>query len=70
MSEVVRPVGWHNWDQPERERTARYAEYASRGPGANSRARVRWARQLTKAAAKAITVEKVLGGADGWQPKS
>ena len=27
MSEVVRPVGWHNWNFPEREKTARYAEF-------------------------------------------
>ena len=70
MSEVVRPVGWHNWDQPERERSARYAEYNSTGPGANPTARVKWSRQLTKAEARAITVEKVLGGADGWDPKT
>src|SRR5947209_7752184 len=69
MSEVVRPAGWHNWDQPERERSARYAEYGSTGAGANARGRVTWARQLSKAEAKAITVEKVLGGADNWQPK-
>lgn len=65
MSDVVRPQGWHNWDQPARELTARYAEYNSRGPGARPRARVRWARQLTRAEAQAITVAKVLGG---WQP--
>jgi pectinesterase len=65
MSDVVRPAGWHNWDQPERERTARYAEYNSRGPGANPRARVKWARQLTRAEAQAITIEKVLGD---WRP--
>ena len=69
MSEVVRPAGWHNWDQPERERSARYAEYGSAGPGANPRARAPWSRQLTKAEAEAITVERVLGGADGWNPK-
>jgi pectinesterase len=69
MSDVVRPAGWHNWDQPERERSARYAEYGSTGAGANARGRVAWARQLTKAEAKAITVEKVLGGADGWRPR-
>jgi pectinesterase len=69
MSDVVRPAGWHNWDQPERERSARYAEYGSTGAGANARGRVAWVRQLTKAEAKAITVEKVLGGADGWRPR-
>ena len=70
MSEVVRPEGWHNWNFPEREKTARYAEFASTGPGAPTRARVKWARQLKRSEAKAVTVEKVLGGADGWNPKT
>lgn len=70
MSEVVRPEGWHNWNFPEREKTARYAEFGSSGPGADAAARVPWARKLTKAEAKAITAEKVLGGADGWNPKT
>jgi pectinesterase len=68
MSEVVRPAGWHNWDQPEREKTARYAEYKSTGPGANADARVRWSRQLTDEQAKEITLRAVLGGKDGWDP--
>lgn len=70
MSGVVRPEGWHNWDFPEREKTSRYAEYGSTGAGANMRARVTWARRLTKAQAKSITPEKVLGGVDGWNPKT
>ena len=70
MSEAVRPEGWHNWNFPEREKTVRYAEYGSRGSGANPSARVKWARRLTKAEAKSITPLKVLGGADGWNPKA
>ncbi|MFL6227193.1 MAG: pectinesterase family protein [Pyrinomonadaceae bacterium] len=69
MSDVVRAAGWHNWDQPAREKTARYAEYHSTGAGGNPQGRVAWARQLTRAEAKGITVAKVLGGADGWNPK-
>jgi pectinesterase len=67
MSEVVRPVGWHNWTGPEREKTARYAEFNSSGPGAQTQARVTWARQLTEAEANVITLEKVLGD---WNPKA
>jgi pectinesterase len=69
MSEVVRPVGWHNWDLPEREKTARYAEFNSTGPGANNRARAPWSRQLTRSQAQEFTVKKVLRGIDGWNPK-
>jgi pectinesterase len=68
MSAVVRPEGWHNWRNPQAEKTARYAEFNSRGPGANPKARVPWSRQLSKSEADAITVQKVLGGADGWDP--
>src|SRR6266404_6151597 len=68
MSEVVRPEGWNNWKKPEAEKTARYAEFNSTGPGANPAARAPWARQLSKVEAAAITVKAVLGGSDGWQP--
>ncbi len=70
MSEVVRPEGWHNWNQPDREKTSRYAEFASTGAGAKPNERVKWAKQLTDAEAKAITLQRVLAGADSWNPKT
>jgi pectinesterase len=66
MSDTVRPEGWHNWDKPEREKTARYSESGSTGPGASPRARVAWSKQLSPAEARAITVREVLGG---WDPR-
>ncbi|MEO6391712.1 MAG: pectinesterase family protein [Pyrinomonadaceae bacterium] len=69
MSAVVRPVGWHNWDFPDREKTSFYAEYNSTGPGANVAARVAWSHQLTKSQVKPITWQRVLAGSDGWNPK-
>ena len=66
MSSVVRPVGWHNWDKPAREKTSRYAEYKSIGPGAQKGARVLWSRQLSAMEARSIKAGKVLGGTDGW----
>ena len=65
---AIRPEGWHNWDHPEREATARYAEFDSTGPGANPAGRVKWSRQLSAAEAAAITPQKVLAGSDDWQP--
>jgi pectinesterase len=70
MAEVVRPEGWNNWSQPDREKTSRYAEYASTGPGGKASDRVKWARQLSDAEAKTITMQKVLGGTDNWNPKT
>lgn len=42
-----------------------YAEYNSKGPGANPRARVKWSRQLSSAEAAQITLAYVL---KGWTP--
>jgi pectinesterase len=68
LSEVIRPEGWHNWDRPEREKTTRYQEFGSTGPGAASRGRVPWARTLTSADARAISAPAVLRGTDDWNP--
>ena len=68
MSGVIRPEGWNNWGKAEAGKT-RYAEFNSTGAGANPKMRLDWTKQLTKREAKAITVKKVLGGADGWNPK-
>ena len=68
MSEVVRPEGWHNWDRPEREKSSRYGESNSRGPGAAPAARVPWAGRLGPVATAKLTPDKVLAGRDGWNP--
>jgi len=70
MSAAVRGVGWHNWDRPEREKTTRYREYGSRGPGGGVAARAPWARQLSSADAAALSTTVVLGGSDNWNPLS
>ena len=68
MSSAVRPAGWNNWNDPAKEKTARYGEYGSAGPGGDTSARASWAHLLTDAEAKTYSIENVLGGIDGWNP--
>lgn len=66
MDATIRPEGWENWRNPENEKTARYAEFQSSGPGANPDKRVKWSRQLDPGEAEKLTIKSVLGGNDGW----
>jgi pectinesterase len=68
MGEHIAPAGWDNWRNPENEKTARFYEFGSTGPGAAGDARVPWARQLTAKEAEALAITAVLQGSDGWDP--
>jgi len=59
----IRPEGWHNWDSAENEKTVFYAEYKNSGPGANTKGRVSWGRQLTDTEANEYTLEHIF---EGW----
>lgn len=65
MPKGIRPEGWHNWDKPEREQTARYSEIHSTGEGADPSHRVKWTRPMNERDASELTASKVLGG---WSP--
>jgi pectinesterase len=66
MGGHIAPAGWDNWRNPENEKTAYYAEYKSKGPGANASGRVAWSHQLTKKEAKAYTLKNIFGD---WVPE-
>lgn len=69
MGDHILPAGWNNWRKAENEKTARYSEYKSTGPGANPSARAPWSKQLTDTEAAAYTIENILAGPDRWDPR-
>ena len=69
MGKHIIPVGWHAWPGdpmfPDKDKTAYYAEFESRGPGANTAGRVAWSKQLTKNEVKKYTLKNIFGD---WDP--
>ena len=70
MDEHIRPEGWHNWNNAKAEKLSYFAEYGSRGKGANEKARVKWAHLLKRKDLKKYETNVVLSGSDGWDPIS
>ncbi|GAE83888.1 pectinesterase family protein [Bacteroides reticulotermitis] len=64
----IRIEGWHNWGNPENEKTARYAEYGNTGEGANIEGRVKWSKQLTKKDAGQYTLQNIFKEGSVWIP--
>ena len=62
----ILPAGWNNWGKVENEKTAFYAEYQSRGAGANPQTRAPFSHQLHSL--EGYAMEDVLAGKDGWNP--
>jgi pectin methylesterase-like acyl-CoA thioesterase/acetyl esterase/lipase len=60
------PEGWNNWRNPENEKTARYGEYHSYGPGAIPAARFAWTKQLSGEEVKKYTLTNVFRD---WLPE-
>jgi len=67
MGKHILPEGWHNWNQPNREQTAFYAEYKSKGLGANSIERVKWSHQLSKKEVKKYTLKNIYSFGSKWE---
>jgi pectinesterase len=56
----IRPEGWSNWKDTQRDKTAYYAEYKNNGPGSAKGERVQWSHQLTKREAAKYKKNKIL----------
>ena len=61
LGKHILPIGWHNWEKPEAEKTTFYAEYNNKGKGFQPEERVQWSHQLKKLEAKKYTLKNVLG---------
>jgi pectinesterase len=70
LPKVIAPEGWHNWDNPENEKTAYYAEYKNTGDGADFSKRVAWSKQLTDKDAKDYSLENIFLNANVAQETS
>jgi len=66
IDNTIKPEGWHNWKKTEAEKTSFYAEYNSKGIGANAEKRVSWSHQLTKEQSKEYQIKNILSGKDNW----
>ena len=61
LGDHILKAGWHNWDKKYAEKTAFYAEYGSKGPGAaDARDRVKWSHILKDKEVVKYTPENVL----------
>ncbi len=66
LGKHIAPAGWNNWGKAENEKTVFYAEYQSKGEGANPKARASYSHQLKDL--KGYEMETVLAGDDDWNP--
>lgn len=65
MGNHIKAEGWHNWGKKEAESTAFYAEFGSKGEGANTQQRVPWSHQLSEGEIGKYDVKSILAG---WVP--
>jgi len=66
LGKHILPVGWHNWNNTENEKTVRYAEYMNTGEGASTQSQATWSKQLKKKEAAEYTTENIFKRNDDW----
>ncbi|MBD0725096.1 pectin esterase [Flavobacterium sp. L1I52] len=66
LGKHILAVGWHNWDNPKKEKTAFFAEYNNNGEGANVSKRVSWSHQLTKSQAEKYQFKNIFQKESNW----
>ncbi len=72
MESHILPEGWNPWKGdkmfPEKEKTAFYAEFGSKGNGSNPKQRVEWSCQLSKKELKNYSLETIFKKSNVWIP--
>ena len=67
MDDHILPVGWHNWNKKDAEKTCFFAEYENTGAGAaTKKERAKFSHQLKNL--KGYSIGEILAGEDGWNP--
>lgn len=66
LGKHILPAGWHNWGKKHAEKTVFYAEFQSKGDGANPKERAPFSSQLKSI--RRYEIETVLSGKDDWNP--
>lgn len=65
MGDVINPEGWDSWGSEEKKKTVFYAEYQSKGVGAEPMKRVSWSHQLKVDEVDDYSLEAIFGD---WLP--
>lgn len=65
----ISPSGWFDWNKPAAHERSFYAASDLVGPGGNADGWERWTHALTDAERVRFARERVLAGADGWDPE-
>lgn len=72
MESHILQEGWNPWKGdkmfPNKEKTAFYAEFGSKGNGSNPDKRVEWSHQLSKKELKNYTIKRIFKKSDNWLP--
>ncbi|KAH7859067.1 hypothetical protein Vadar_031141 [Vaccinium darrowii] len=67
---LIDPMGWLPWEgrSPDKLDEVFYAEYENQGPGANTKGRVPWAREINNSSEAAKFPVKNFINGDQWIP--
>ena len=75
LPEAICPEGWHNWNDPNREKSSYYAEWQCTGPGADRSGRVAWSHAMSDDEAAEYTEDQIYAKKTGseqfhdeWHP--